>query len=115
MPAVASFALGGKIDGPGKPKAAAAAADVESGAVCKRMSESTEEDVSSPFELGRMHTIDGTPEQWYECTEPSALDPTINCMLAPEWMGLEEGTWLCTDALKSEDKLTVDSYGENSY
>ena len=63
----------------------------------------------------RRHTIDGSPEQWYECTEPSALDPTINCMLAPEWMGLEEGTWLCTDALKSEDKLTIDSYSENSY
>ena len=63
----------------------------------------------------RRHTIEGSTEQWYECTEPSALDPTINCMLAPEWMGLEEGTWLCTDALKSEDKLTVASYSENSY
>ena len=63
----------------------------------------------------RRHTIEGSTEQWYECTEPSALDPTINCMLAPEWMGLEEGTWLCTDALKSEDKLKVASYSENSY
>ena len=63
----------------------------------------------------RRHTIEGSTEQWYECTEPSALDPTINCMLAPERMGLEEGTWLCTDALKSEDKLTVASYSENSY
>ena len=36
-------------------------------------------------------------------------------MLAPEWMGLEEGTWLCTDALKSEDKLKDASYSENSY
>ena len=63
----------------------------------------------------RRHTIDGHAEQWYECTEPSALDPTINCMLAPEWMGLEEGTWLCTDALKSDDKLDVKSYGDNSY
>ena len=53
LPAAASFALGGKIDGPGKPKAAAAAADVESGAVCKRMTESTEDSVSTPFELGR--------------------------------------------------------------
>ena len=53
LPAAASFALGGKIDGPGKPKAAAAAADVESGAVCKRMTDSTEDSVSTPFELGR--------------------------------------------------------------
>lgn len=53
LPAAASFALGGKIDGPGKPKAAAAAADVESGAVCKRMTDSTEDSVSMPFELGR--------------------------------------------------------------
>ena len=50
LPAEASFALGGKIDGPGKPKAAA---DVESGAVCKRMSESTEESIARPFRAGR--------------------------------------------------------------
>jgi hypothetical protein len=53
LPAAASFALGGKMDSPGKPKAAAGAADVESGAVCKRMTESDEETVASPFELGR--------------------------------------------------------------
>ena len=50
LPAAASFALGGKIDGPGKPKAAA---DVESGAVCKRMTESTEESIARPFRAGR--------------------------------------------------------------
>ena len=50
MPAAASFALGGKIDGPGKPKAAA---DVEPGAVCKRMTESTEESIARPFRAGR--------------------------------------------------------------
>jgi len=50
LPAAASFALGGKIDGPGKPKAAA---DVESGTVCKRMTESTEESIARPFRAGR--------------------------------------------------------------
>ena len=51
LPAAASFALGGKIDGPGKPKAAA---DVEPGAVCKRMTESTEESIARPFRAGRL-------------------------------------------------------------
>jgi len=39
----------------------------------------------------------------------------ITCFLAPEWMNLEEETWLCSDALKSEDKRWRSSYGEDSY
>ena len=55
LPAVASFALGGKIDGPGKPKVANAAkpADIESGAVCKRMDDADQANIASPFQLGR--------------------------------------------------------------
>ena len=50
LPAAAGFALGGNIDGRGKLKAAA---DVESGAVCKRMTESAEEGIARPFRAGR--------------------------------------------------------------
>ena len=53
-------------------------------------------------------------EQWYECSEP-ATDPMMTCILAPEWMELEEGTWLCSDALKSDEKTVRNSYGEDSY
>ena len=60
----------------------------------------------------RQHHI-GT-EQWYERSEPSD-DPVITCFLAPEWMNLADETWLCSDALKSEDKRWRSSYGEDSY
>ena len=52
-------------------------------------------------------------EQWYECSEP-ADDPVMTCILAPEWMDLADETWLCSDALKSDDK-GGSSYGEDSY
>ncbi len=65
-----------------------------------------------PLCARRQHHI-GT-EQWYECSEPSD-DPVITCFLAPEWMNLAEETWLCSDALKSEDKRWRSSYGEDSY
>ena len=52
--------------------------------------------------------------QWYECQEP-AEDPLMTCFLAPEWMGLEPGVWLCSDGLKSDDKLGRSTYGEDSY
>lgn len=39
----------------------------------------------------------------------------MTCILAPEWMGLADETWLCSDALKSEDKTGRSTYGEDSY
>ena len=60
----------------------------------------------------RRHTIGS--QSWYECNSP-ADDPVITCFLAPEWMGLSEDAWLCSDSLKSEDKLDRNSYFEDSY
>ena len=68
--------------------------------------------LTCPLRACRQHLI-GT-EQWYECSEPSD-DPVITCFLAPEWMNLASETWLCSDALKSEDKRWRSSYGEDSY
>ena len=70
-------------------------------------------DPRSPSPCARRQHHIGT-EQWYECSEPSD-DPVITCFLAPEWMNLEAETWLCSDALKSEDKRWRSSYGEDSY
>ena len=79
---------------------------------CTRLESQKEANTAAPFHEGRQHHI-GT-EQWYECSEPSD-DPVITCFLAPEWMNLEAETWLCSDALKSEDKRWRSSYGEDSY
>ena len=61
----------------------------------------------------RRHLINEV--QWYECTEP-ASDPMMTCILAPEWMGLAEDTWLCSDDVYSDDmKPRRPSYGDDSY
>ena len=60
----------------------------------------------------RVHTY--MDEQWYECAEP-ADDPVITCFLAPEWMDLGPDRWLCSDALKSEEQVRMETYGEDSY
>ncbi|KAL1496194.1 hypothetical protein AB1Y20_014810 [Prymnesium parvum] len=59
------------------------------------------------------HDIQTRSEQWYECAAP-ADDPSMTCFMAPEWMNLGPEKWLCTDALKSDEKLRT-SYGEDSY
>ena len=69
-------------------------------------------ELTCPLCVRRKHLID--TEQWYECSEP-ADDPVMTCILAPEWMDLADETWLCSDALKSEDKRGRSSYGEDSY
>ena len=53
-------------------------------------------------------------EQWYDCSEP-ADDPMITCFLAPEWMGLGSDRWVCSDALKSDDKRAGSDYSDDSY
>lgn len=68
--------------------------------------------LTCPLCVRRKHLID--TEQWYECSEP-ADDPVMTCILAPEWMDLADESWLCSDALKSEDKRGRSSYGEDSY
>jgi hypothetical protein len=40
----------------------------------------------------------------------------MTCILAPEWMGLAEDTWLCSDDVYSDDmKPRRPSYGDDSY
>ena len=38
-------------------------------------------------------------------------DPTVTCFVAPNWMGLEKDTWVCTD----HGNLSTDSEGDDSY
>lgn len=38
----------------------------------------------------------GPADQWYTCDAPTE-DPTITCFLAPEWMDLKPGSYLCTE------------------
>jgi hypothetical protein len=80
----------------------------DSGAACTRLGEQKEASTAQQF--GKRPTAS---QQWYECKEPTE-DPSVTCFLAPEWMGLPDGKWLCSDALKSEDKLTG-TYPEDSY
>jgi len=79
--------------------------------VCTRLDEPREAQAAAPFQ-GARRASDG---QWYECEEP-AEDPLITCFLAPEWMGLDENRYLCSDALKSDEKVSrASSYGDDSY
>ena len=105
VPSVAGLAVG--------PRASNVKASMGSNnpAMCTRLESQQQAHAAAPFQEGRKHLID--TEQWYECSEP-ADDPVMTCILAPEWMDLADETWLCSDALKSDDK-GGSSYGEDSY
>lgn len=64
------------------------------GELCYRLDELTAEEASEPF---RSIALDKYKSgKWYACTGP-ADDMELTCFLAPRWMGLPEGQWVCSD------------------
>jgi len=60
------------------------------GPACHKLTDAQTALASRPF--GRGAAGDG---DWYACTEP-ADDLELTCFLAPGWMGLPEGQWVCS-------------------
>jgi len=50
---------------------------------------------------------------WFACSGPSD-DPAVTCFLAPSWMGLADGQWVCVSNLGSE-LSAAPTFGEDSY
>lgn len=64
------------------------------GEMCYRLDQLTAEEASEPF---RTIALDKYKSgKWYACTGP-ADDMELTCFLAPKWMGLPEGQWVCSD------------------
>eukprot|EP00316_Scyphosphaera_apsteinii_P002402 CAMPEP_0119308880 /NCGR_PEP_ID=MMETSP1333-20130426/12823_1 /TAXON_ID=418940 /ORGANISM="Scyphosphaera apsteinii, Strain RCC1455" /LENGTH=116 /DNA_ID=CAMNT_0007312753 /DNA_START=17 /DNA_END=367 /DNA_ORIENTATION=+ len=53
-------------------------------------------------------------DAWYECNQPSD-EPNLICFMAPAWMGLTEGAYVCSSNLESDNKLSSIDYAEDSY
>lgn len=67
---------------------------VMGGEKCYRLDELTAEEAAEPFRtIARGKFKSG---KWYACTGP-ADDMELVCFLAPRWMGLPEGQWVCSD------------------
>jgi hypothetical protein len=79
-----------------------------SGPACFLLSESPSDTTGRPFS-----SVGGAGD-WYACTGP-ADDQELTCFLAPSWMGLADGQWVCsTDHAvghpEQEDLSADDSY-----
>jgi hypothetical protein len=86
----------------------ATAREKASGPACFRLTESQKARASAPF------SSSGKGGDWYACTGP-ADDLEVTCFLAPNWMGLPDGQWICsTDHAvghaEQEDLSADDSY-----
>eukprot|EP00967_Tisochrysis_lutea_P061482 scaffold78806_cov35-Tisochrysis_lutea.AAC.1 len=64
------------------------------GEMCYKLDELTSEEASEAFRSIALEKYkQGT---WYACSGP-ADDVELTCFLAPSWMGLPEGQWVCSD------------------
>mmetsp|Transcript_12350 Transcript_12350/g.37838 ORF Transcript_12350/g.37838 Transcript_12350/m.37838 type:complete len:122 (-) Transcript_12350:774-1139(-) len=64
-------------------------AEPAAGPACFLLNESQAMSASKPFAPA------GMAGEWYACTGP-ADDQELTCFLAPAWMGLPEGQWVCS-------------------
>jgi len=81
------------------------AAKIVGGAVCYRLDEVTSEEASEPFRnIARKKYSSGT---WYACTGP-ADDMELTCFIAPTWMGLPDGQWVCSDVPIDQTDVSAD-------
>jgi len=58
----------------------------------------------------------GDEGSWWACDTPGQPmdDPMLVCFQAPDWMGLAEGAYVCSDGLQSS-RYKTKNYHEDSY
>jgi len=106
LPMAAAFNLPGSRPSHGAADNSRLASPITSNTPGRRLEGLEMEPVAAPFGLS-------AKGNWFVC-DTASDDPTMICFQAPEWMGLDPGAYVCSDALQSnyykEKTSPEDSY-----
>jgi hypothetical protein len=80
--------------------------------VCVRMNDQERENLAEPFRQEALTNL--ASGEWYACSGPADA-PELTCFLAPSWMGLEDGKWICTNMEAINRPAYNEDEAENSY